>query len=110
MTYHIYLITPKGSAALRQAGAPLMLRVPPSIRQYEEEQRQQRDKRVQDLQAEGIDVAAIPQEELDTGSGAVLGAHRQWVQQLKRRREQGSAAPGGAGEKPLLQLLRTIRW
>ena len=107
-SYDVYFITPKGSEALRQTGAPLMLRVPPSIRQYEEEQQQQRDQRVKKLQAEGIDVAAIPQDELDTGSGAVLGAHRQWVQRLKKRREEGSAAPGGAGEKPLLQLLQRI--
>lgn len=71
------------------------------------EARRVADAKVEELRAAGVDVAAVPQAELDAGVGPAINAELQWVRHLRRRRERGRGALAEAAE----ELLRRVeRW
>ena len=57
-------------------GGPIILPVPKSIRDYEEQQRQKVKKDLAGLEKAGVDVSQIPNEEIEEGDGIVMKSYR----------------------------------
>jgi len=80
-----YSLTSQGRQALllNSTETKIMLPVPASIREYEEEQKKKMEARLQELQTVGVDVKQIPKEELEEGDGIVLKALQTWFRYLE---------------------------
>jgi hypothetical protein len=73
-------LTDQGRIVL--AVGPIVLPVPSSIRQFENEQKAKIEKSLQQLKAVGADVDQIPKHELEEGDGIVFKALRTWYNYL----------------------------
>lgn len=75
-----YTLTPKGESAL--FGGPIILPVPASIREYENERKAMIKESVANLKQFGADVDQIPKHELEEGDGVVFKALNTWYKYL----------------------------
>ena len=93
------LTTEKGRHGLLNT-TKIMLPVPESIRDYEEEQKKKMAAKLVELQQEGIDVKQIPEEELQAGDGIVLRAMQTWLKHLNIIERRGD----GTNKERLVEL------
>jgi len=67
-SWSVYNLTAKGAQAMKADG-PVMLAVPASIRQQEDEDKEKRKQLEKKLEAAGVDVKSVPESELEGGEG-----------------------------------------
>jgi ATP-dependent DNA helicase RecQ/Werner syndrome ATP-dependent helicase len=106
-TYETFSLTPNGKAvaqkimgALSRAGQanqnkpelpPIVLPIPESVARAEREAAEIADKKIKELVDAGVDVSAVPQSELDAGTGPALDSELRWVRMLRHYDESGKA-------------------
>lgn len=103
-TYNTFSPSPEGITALNTS-RPIMLPVPQVLLSAEEDKKKAIASQLKSLQEEGIDLAVIPQAELQAGAGEAMAMHLQWARYLNRKR-QSAATKGEADE--LEELLAVI--
>jgi len=89
-TWTTYDITPQGIKALNNINKPIMLPVPPAIREAERLEEEKRQELLSSLSNAGVDLAQVPKEELENGDGEVLAALKQWHSYLERLQKTGN--------------------
>lgn len=77
-TWTTYDLTSKGKNALHNTAAPILLPVPPSLREIERIEEEKRQATLAQLRDAGVDVDAIPKEEVESGDGEVIAAFKKW--------------------------------
>eukprot|EP00547_Thalassionema_nitzschioides_P012746 CAMPEP_0194262828 /NCGR_PEP_ID=MMETSP0158-20130606/46739_1 /TAXON_ID=33649 /ORGANISM="Thalassionema nitzschioides, Strain L26-B" /LENGTH=1147 /DNA_ID=CAMNT_0039002989 /DNA_START=125 /DNA_END=3566 /DNA_ORIENTATION=- len=84
-----YQLSATGRKALTEEERPIVLPVPASIREYEQEQQAKIQKSLQDLQHVGVNIDQIPKQELEEGDGVVLKALKTWYNYLDLLQRNG---------------------
>jgi len=87
--YQAYHLAEKGS---RQDTNKIALPIPGLLRDEEKRQEQKRQEKEEVLRREGINLDAIPKQELLRGEGCVLDAELRWVRTLSRLRSSQAVA------------------
>jgi ATP-dependent DNA helicase RecQ/Werner syndrome ATP-dependent helicase len=84
-----YKITPVGLNALMKPNTAILLPVPQSIREIEQEDEEKRQKILTQLQENGVKLDKVPLEEIETGDGEVIRAYKKWNMYLETLRKSG---------------------
>jgi hypothetical protein len=103
-------LTRKGWQILNDANAPIMMRVPASVRKQEEEDKVKLEKRKKELTSAGIDIDAIPVKELADGEGPTYDAYAKWTRTLKRLEESDDPKQKLKGTQLVDLKERIIKW
>jgi len=88
-TWTVYKLTPKGRSALLDESVPINLPVPESVLKSEEKEKARCKRVLEDLQASGLNISAIPQDEIVAGDGEVIRALSKWNSYLEGMRKRG---------------------
>eukprot|EP00594_Rhizosolenia_setigera_P004227 CAMPEP_0178948180 /NCGR_PEP_ID=MMETSP0789-20121207/5326_1 /TAXON_ID=3005 /ORGANISM="Rhizosolenia setigera, Strain CCMP 1694" /LENGTH=1048 /DNA_ID=CAMNT_0020628511 /DNA_START=100 /DNA_END=3246 /DNA_ORIENTATION=- len=90
-SWSCYETTSLGDSALRNPSAKIELPVPPSIREIEAQEEAKRQRMLEELQKEGVDLSQIPKKEIDKGveDSDVLRAYKKWTDYLARLKKIG---------------------
>eukprot|EP00434_Breviolum_minutum_P015431 symbB.v1.2.013595.t1/scaffold964.1/size148446/11 len=88
--YQAYHLAEKGKS--RQDTNKIVLPIPGLLRDEEKRQEQKRQEKEEVLRREGINLDAIPKQELLRGEGCVLDAELRWVRTLSRLRSSQAVA------------------
>ncbi len=112
-TWETWKLTMAGAQLARQTAtaATVMLPPPPSLLQLEQVARDKVTLRLKELSEEGVDLASVPAEERQTGTGPVINSLLQWSQRLRflrSRDKAGGSAAGGSKADALQELLRRV--
>jgi len=86
--YDAFTVTDKGRALLKQPNAELRLKAPQGLLDQERREEEKKAKTKKELVDSGVDVALIPENELDEGNGPVLRSHQNWLRTIKSLREK----------------------
>lgn len=103
-TFEVYAITAKGKEWC-MSQSEIRLPVPQALRQHEEEERRKAEKRIQELESQGVDTKKIPKAELDSGEGETVKALLAWTRRLTLWKEQGKTNLVQAMEELLKRIL-----
>ena len=121
-TYETFSLTPNGKTvaqrimgALSRAGQTkskpelpeIVLPIPESVARAMREAAEIADKKVKELVDAGVDVGAVPQSELDAGTGPALDSELRWVRMLRHYEESGKAE---RAETYREMLRRVLSW
>lgn len=91
-TWSTYEITNSGMHALSSENVPIVLPVPPSLRDIEKEEEEKRQKILSQLVQSGIKLEDIPKEEAEAGEGDAIRAFQKWNGYLESLRQTGRRA------------------
>eukprot|EP00756_Hemistasia_phaeocysticola_P011623 Hpha_TRINITY_DN15135_c1_g1::TRINITY_DN15135_c1_g1_i1::g.128227::m.128227 len=80
--YEEFLITQDGVNILETEGAPIILAVPHSLHQAEDQSQSARKRLMDELSARGVDVGKVPAAELADGDGPTLTVALKWARSL----------------------------
>lgn len=86
--YDFFQVTPNGRQLLNSP-APVMLPIPAAVKEFEAAEAAKKEKLRAELTAEGVDLAHVPEEELDNGSGPILSSHKDWSGKLRHLEKNG---------------------
>lgn len=73
-----FSITPQGRQALKDESQPIILPIPQSLRDLEDEEEKARLKVLTQLEKAGVKLSEIPEEEIENGDGATIQAYMKW--------------------------------
>jgi RecQ family ATP-dependent DNA helicase len=76
-TWTVYNVSEKGRLALMET-QPIVLPVTDSVRQMEQQEEEKRQKVLEQLERNGIQLDKLPQNEVETGDGVVIRAYTKW--------------------------------
>ena len=85
--FTVFLITPKGLEALQNEELPIILSVPQSLRDFEEEEERARQTVLAQLEKSGIKLEKIPKEEIESGEGITIQAYSKWNSHIESHRK-----------------------
>ena len=63
--------------------------VPKAVREYEEKKKVAMEKRMAELVDAGVELSAVPRDQLESGDGPIIQAHMQWHRRIALLREKG---------------------
>ena len=85
--FSTFSISPKGLEVLRDESKTIILTVPQSLRDLEQEDREVRERALSQLEKAGINLDLIPNEEFESGEGITIQAYVKWhsyIQSLRK--------------------------
>jgi superfamily II DNA helicase RecQ len=91
-TWTTYTLSAQGGHALSQS-LPILLPVPESVRQIEQQEEEKRQKVLAQLEQHGIKRDKLPQDEVEKGDGEVIRAYTKWYSYLENLKKSGRDEP-----------------
>mmetsp|Transcript_3408 Transcript_3408/g.4926 ORF Transcript_3408/g.4926 Transcript_3408/m.4926 type:complete len:389 (+) Transcript_3408:1155-2321(+) len=86
-TWGTYEVSPKGKEALNNTQIPILLPVPPSLREIERIEEEKRLAVLAQLKDAGVKLEELPKQEVENGEGEVITAYKKWHSKLEAVRK-----------------------
>ena len=87
-SYVVYKISTKAATVISK-DKPIVLSVPPYIRELELKEEEKRKKALQELEQKGVDLQHIPKEEQESGEGDAIASFNYWFTYIERMENSG---------------------